>query len=300
MEGTGCVYNMSMPLNWHPMGTCILTLVLSLLGVAATTASILKEDFDGLDERNWDQGWIHSEAIDKQDAGRLQMTENPWLPSNKGLLAGQNFSYFNSVRPLDVEFDNLNKDLVLQFSVRFLPGAECVGGYVKLLSQGPSNSFTPEEFTGNSDYSLMFGPDNCGEQIIQFWLRSRNVLKYPKTQQLDTLQMNRTLHTEVTDVRSHMYTLILYHDTNEWEILVDGIRRGRALIEDSFRFLPPRMILDMTATKPVEWVEDEMIPAKASSGKPPGYDDIPRFIPDMRAEKPEYGTTKKTVSGNLR
>ena len=54
---------------------------------------------------------------------------------------------------------------------------------------------------------------------------------------------------------------------------------------NSFNFLPPLHVLDRTAKKPSDWVDNEMIPI--GGGKPEGHDDIPRRIPSPTATQPE-------------
>merc|ERR1712118_499790 len=57
-------------------------------------------------------------------------------------------------------------------------------------------------------------------------------------------------------------------------------------IADDWKMLPPKTIPDPDASKPEDWVDEEMIP-DPDDVKPEGYDDIPEKIADPTATKPE-------------
>ena len=54
-------------------------------------------------------------------------------------------------------FDNKDKDLVIQFSVKHENKIDCGGAYIKLLPD-----IDQKNFGGDSPYAIMFGPDICG------------------------------------------------------------------------------------------------------------------------------------------
>ncbi|KAK8937596.1 Calreticulin-2 [Platanthera guangdongensis] len=56
------------------------------------------------------------------------------------------------------EFSNKDKTLVFQFSVKHEQKLDCGGGYMKLLS----GDVDQKKFSGETPYSIMFGPDICG------------------------------------------------------------------------------------------------------------------------------------------
>lgn len=54
-----------------------------------------------------------------------------------------------------------DKPLVVQYEVLLQEGQECGGSYLKLLSVDPSTSDL-RNFQDKTPYSIMFGPDKCG------------------------------------------------------------------------------------------------------------------------------------------
>lgn len=67
---------------------------------------------------------------------------------------------------ISAEFDKTiestkDKTLVLQFSTKWPNGIDCGGGYMKVL---PKQSLEGKQdtFNGDTEYSIMFGPDVCG------------------------------------------------------------------------------------------------------------------------------------------
>lgn len=54
-------------------------------------------------------------------------------------------------------------------------GLECGGAYVKLLSK--SDSLILEQFTDKTPYTIMFGPDKCGNDAkLHFIFRHKHPL----------------------------------------------------------------------------------------------------------------------------
>merc|ERR1712080_547427 len=100
---------------------------------------------------------------------------------------------------LSKPFSNRGKDLVIQFSVKHEEHkySFCGGGYIKLL---PSN-LVQKNFGGDSDYSIMFGPDLCGYDISRIHL----IFNDGKT----NLLKNEEIKMEYGDKNefTHVYTL---------------------------------------------------------------------------------------------
>lgn len=59
-------------------------------------------------------------------------------------------------KPLDP-----SKGLVVQFETTYSKGYGCGGSYLKLLTY--DERFSPSELHDETPYSVMFGPDKCGE-----------------------------------------------------------------------------------------------------------------------------------------
>lgn len=57
-----------------------------------------------------------------------------------------------------------DKPLILQYEVKHERAAGCGGAYLKLVSQPAQGAFRPQHFDADTPYSLLFGPDVCGDK----------------------------------------------------------------------------------------------------------------------------------------
>ena len=285
--------------------------------------SYFREDFEPVGSKDGiPHGWTVSSALPDADRGTFKRSANPLIVTglDYGLRTEDPLRYYAISKPLNRKIRNLGRTLIVQFSLRFeQKEIICAGGYIKLLMGSELEPFKGESFDSRSDYALMFGPDICGTSRIHFILRGEQHTQMesgktgtaPHSQKgsvhhsmgtgdnkhdaksdnifsVKHLPMKRAIELDgQTEYRSHMYTLAIYGADNTWEILVDDITRERGNLTDSFNFLPPLLVSDVSATKPLDWVDDEFVPAFGSAGKPDGYDDIPREIPDPEAEQPD-------------
>jgi len=64
---------------------------------------------------------------------------------------------------LDRPFEFNTKPLLIQYEVNFQNGVDCGGAYIKLLSQ--SKGLDLAKFTDKTPYTIMFGPDKCGNDF---------------------------------------------------------------------------------------------------------------------------------------
>jgi calreticulin len=133
-----------------------------------------------------------------------------------------------------------------------------------------------EDFSGDTPYSIMFGPDICGYSTKKVHVILTKDGKNHLTK--------KDIPCE-TDELTHVYTLLLKPD-NSYEVLVDTVSRHNGTLYEDYDILPARTIKDPEATKPEEWDERERIPDEADV-KPEGYDDIPAKVVDPDAKKPE-------------
>lgn len=62
------------------------------------------------------------------------------------------------------------KPLIIQYEVLFQEGQECGGAYIKLLSDSDENK-NINKFTDLSPYTIMFGPDKCGNDFKVNYLK---------------------------------------------------------------------------------------------------------------------------------
>ncbi|EPY74184.1 calmegin-like isoform 2 [Camelus ferus] len=164
-----------------------------------------------------------------------------------------------------------------------------------------------ENFYDKTSYTIMFGPDKCGEDYkLHFIFRH----KHPKTgvfEEKHAKPPDVDLKKFFTDRKTHLYTLVINPD-DTFEVLIDQtvVNKG-SLLEDVVPPInPPKEIEDPSDKKPDDWDErvkipdpsavkpedwDESEPAQiedSSVVKPDGWlDDEPKFIPDPNAEKPE-------------
>jgi len=169
------------------------------------------------------------------------------------------------------EFSNKNKPLIIQYSVKHEQHIDCGGAYMKILPAGLDQT----DFSGDSSYNIMFGPDICGNTK-----RVHVILTYKGKNHLIKGTDIRADHDEWT----HLYTLILRPDRS-FEVLVDNreVRKGSLL--DNWDFLPSKQIKDPSISKPDDWVDEKDI-VDSEAVKPEGWDDIPKQIPAPAGTRP--------------
>jgi len=170
------------------------------------------------------------------------------------------------------EFSNVDKDLVLQYTVKHGQNLDCGGGYIKLMPKGVDQ----ENFNGDSPYNIMFGPDICGSSTRKTHL----IFNYKGTNHL----IKKDIKCE-TDTFTHLYTLVLRPD-NTYQVQIDGKEVASGSLKEDWEMLPAKEIKDPKASKPSDWVDNKMM-ADPTDAKPEGWDDIPRQIQDPEAAKPE-------------
>ncbi|KAJ0041757.1 hypothetical protein NL108_007378, partial [Boleophthalmus pectinirostris] len=227
------------------------------------------------------------------------------VPGDKGLVLKSRAKHHAVAALLNKPFVFKDDPLVVQYEVNFQDGIDCGGAYIKLLSD--EGDLNLEQFHDRTPYTIMFGPDKCGEDYkLHFIFRHENPLnkdieeKHAKRADVDLKKF-------YTDKKTHLYTLVLNPD-NSYEMFIDqsSVSRGNLLHDVVPPVNPPREIDDPKDSKPEDWDErakipdpeavkpedwDEEAPAKIEDPdalKPEGWlDDEPEFVPDPSAEKPE-------------
>jgi calreticulin len=245
----------------------------ALLCVAAVSAEVyFKETF--ADGEAWKDRWVASDwKKSSGGAGEFKLSAGKFYgdaEADKGIQTSQDARFY-SLSSKMTEFSNKDKDLVIQFSVKHEQKIDCGGGYVKILPTG----FDPKKFSGDDDYTIMFGPDICGATKrvhVIFNYKGKNLL------------IKKTIPAE-TDELTHVYTLIVKPD-NTYEVRIDGNKKESGNLADDWDFLKPKKIKDPDQSKPKDWVDEAKID-DPNDKKPEGYDDIPKQIADPEAEKPE-------------
>ncbi len=190
---------------------------------------------------------------------------------NRGFKTTESMRFYAATSKLDSVFNNKDKTLVFQFSVKHEQILECGGGYLKLLP----NDTEVDSFNGESPYYLMFGPDVCGNIRRVHCIISYKGKNYLIKKQIDP----------PTDKLTHLYTFVFKPDQS-YEILIDNVSVAAGTLFDDWDFLPPQKIEDPKAKKPEDWVDAEFI-IDPEDKKPENWDTISEFIEDPNASKPE-------------
>jgi len=242
-----------------------------LLGVLsfATATVYFKETFP----EDWNKHWVVSDWK-KGELGTWKHTAGEWYgdaEEDKGIQTSQDARFYAISRKLDAPFSNTDKDLVIQFSVKFPQKIDCGGGYIKVYDFHQN----PKQFGGDSPYQIMFGPDICGTSTkkvhVIFNHNGKNHL------------IKKEIRAE-TDQLTHVYTLIVHPD-DTYEVRVDGDKRESGSLAADWDFMAPKTTKDPNAKKPADWVDNAKMD-DPSDTKPANWEDTPKEIPDPDAEKP--------------
>jgi calreticulin len=245
----------------------VLALV-ALILASATAEVFFEENFDD----GWEDRWVTS-TFKGGDEGTWDTTAGKYYgdADNKGLRTTTDYRWYD-ISGKTPSFNNKGKKLVLQYTVKHEQNLDCGGGYIKLAPSGVDQA----KFGGDSEYSIMFGPDICGYSTkkvhVIFTYKGKNHL------------IKKEIKPE-TDEKTHIYTLIVNPD-NTYEVQIDLKTVQTGSLYDDWDMLQPKIIKDPKAKKPEDWDEREEIP-DPSDKKPDGYDDIPKQIVDPDAKKPE-------------
>ncbi|XP_055016358.1 calnexin [Boleophthalmus pectinirostris] len=249
------------------------------------------ESFD----RDTLDGWVLSSAK-KEDADEdIAKYDGKWaveemkdtkLSGDKGLVLKSKAKHHAISAQLLRPFTFTNKPLIVQYEVNFQSGIDCGGAYVKLLTQTPDLDLA--QFVDKTPYTIMFGPDKCGEDYkLHFIFRHKN----PKTGEYEEKHAKKPdadLRTYYTDKKTHLYTLVINPD-NSFEVLVDQtvVNSGNLLTDVTPPVNPPAEIEDPDDQKPEDWDERAKI-QDPDATKPEDWDeDAPAQVPDDSAVKPE-------------
>ncbi|XP_063314520.1 calmegin [Pelobates fuscus] len=240
-------------------------------------------------------GWVLSKTT-KEDAdeeiakydGRWEVEElkENKLSGDMGLVLKSVARHHAISAKLNKPFIFDSKPLIIQYEVNFQDGIDCGGAYIKLLTDPHCQNL--EEFHDRTPYTIMFGPDKCGEDYkLHFIFRHKNPIigdydeKHAKRPEVD-------LKKYFNDKKTHLYTLVVKPD-NTFEMLIDQtvVSQG-SLLEDVIPPLnPPKEIDDPKDKKPKEWDERAKIP-DPNVVEPEDWDEGgPAQIEDVNAEKPE-------------
>ena len=179
--------------------------------------------------------------------------------------------------PIDI----LEKDLIIQYEVKFEDSLSCGGAYVKLLRQ--SDDLDIAKLNNKTPYSVMFGPDKCGSNDkVHFIIDHKNPISmiWEEKHFTDAPPIK-------SDKKSHLYTLHMKKD-NSFEIFIDtkSIKKGNLLKDMEPPFNPPAEIDDPNDKKPNDWVDEAKI-SDPTASKPNDWDENePQMVDDPKDKKP--------------
>lgn len=250
------------------------------------------EPFDAEDAiESWtlskaDKEGVESEISKYNGRWSVEAAANVPLDGDTGLVLKDKARHHAISTTLDKPFVFEDKPFVLQYEVNFQEGIECGGAYIKLLTQ--TDDLKLSEFHDHTPYTIMFGPDKCGEDYkLHFIFRHKNPLT-GEFEEKHAPKPSTNLQGFYTDKKSHLYTLVLNPD-NTFQVFVDQkvVGAGDLLKDMSPPVNPPKEIEDANDVKPSDWDERETIPDETAV-KPDDWDeDAPAEIPDPKAEMPE-------------
>ncbi|NXG62065.1 CLGN protein, partial [Hemiprocne comata] len=114
-----------------------------------------------------------TETFDGGLAGRCVCVLGRWeveklkentVPGDRGLVLKSVAKHHAISAMLTKAFVFDDKPLIVQYEVNFQEGIDCGGAYIKLLSSSDDlNLVCREYFFDKTPYTIMFGPDKCGE-----------------------------------------------------------------------------------------------------------------------------------------
>ena len=161
--------------------------------------------------------------------------------------------------------------LVIQYELQLKNRLQCGGAYIKLLSA--SEELSQEGFKAETPYTIMFGPDNCGNtNKIHFILRHRN----PLSGEWEEKHLVGPPSPEVSDGATHLYTAIVGTD-NSVNLLVDNkqVKTASLLSKTDFRpsVNPEKIIDDAADAKPEDWVDEPKMDDPEAK-KPDEWDEV--------------------------
>ena len=102
--------------------------------------------------------WVESGESKYKDQLWTFTDEGSAFQGDSYLEVATQHKHYGLSRMLDTPYQVSKHGLVMQYEVRFKAGFGCSGAYVKMLSE----KIQPEELKEDSAYSVMFGPDRCG------------------------------------------------------------------------------------------------------------------------------------------
>ncbi|KAF9906683.1 hypothetical protein BX616_000657 [Lobosporangium transversale] len=242
----------------------------------------------------WPQNWHTSNATkESSDNGEIFSYVGQWsveaphvfsgMKDDLGLVAKTPAAHHAVSASISKPIDNTEKTLVVQYEVKAQNDLVCGGAYMKLLTDS-NDGIKFKEFSNETPYTIMFGPDKCGTtDKVHFIFRHKN----PITGVYEEKHLESAPQSKVGRITS-LYTLVVRPDQT-FEIKINNqVMSSGSLLED-FKppVNPPKIIDDPKDSKPTDWVDEAKIP-DPNARKPDDWDEnAPPKIPDEKATKPD-------------
>lgn len=252
------------------------------------------EHFD--DDSIFKKQWVKSSAkkegisedISKYDGEwALEAPQKDGLFGDKGLVLKSKAKHSAISARLQRPFVFNTKPLIVQYEVLLQEGQECGGAYLKLLSDGLDTK-NLNHFHDKSPYSIMFGPDKCGnDHKLHFIFKHKNPLN-GTVEEKHCKKTQERIEEAFADKLPHLYTLILKPD-NMFEVRLDKkvVNSGSLLDDFTPSVNPPAEIDDPNDKKPEDWDEREKIPDPTAVKPEDWNEDAPPQIIDENAVMPD-------------
>lgn len=253
------------------MKSILVIALVALVGCVFSDKTVyFSEKFE--DGEKFRERWTES-TFKGAEQGKFKLSNGKFYgdaEKDMGIQTSQDARFYGISAKFDT-FSNEGKSLVVQFTVKHEQKIDCGGGYVKLYPAGLDQS----QLNGDSDYLIMFGPDICGYSTkkvhVIFNYKGKNLLTKKEIKCLD-------------DELTHLYTLVVNPD-NTYVVKIDNEKVESGTLEADWDFLAPKTIPDPAASKPEDWVDNEMMD-NPDETKPEDWDK-PEFIPDPDAKMPD-------------
>ncbi|KAF9116464.1 hypothetical protein BGX27_002496 [Mortierella sp. AM989] len=257
-------------------------------------STLIKAPFLEQFANGWTDNWQVSTATkESEKEGEIFSYIGQWaveephvflgMKGDMGLVAKSAAAHHAISASIPEVVDNTGKTLVVQYEVKAQDGLACGGAYLKLLTDS-LDGVKFKEFSNETPYTIMFGPDKCGTtDKVHFIFRHKN----PVSGNYEEKHLQKAPQTKLSKL-SNLYTLVVRPDqTFEIRINGDVVSSGSLLKDFEPAVNPSREIDDPKDTKPTNWVEEAKIP-DAKAVKPEDWDEnaLPR-IPDENATKPK-------------
>jgi len=223
--------------------------------------------------------WTH--ASDEKYQGKFTL-EQGVVEGDRDMMIPNEAKHYGIAQKVEVDPAD-HDELVVQYDVKYEHGLTCSGSYLKLIKSPFSDL---DKIEDGLPYSIMFGPDRCGQNN-----RVHFIFQYPNkvTGELQEHHMLDPPQIAGMDRKTHLYTLVIKREEFKMKIDNEVVRSGK--ISDPSEFspplTPPEEVDDPEDVKPKDWEDQSEVP-DPEDRKPDDWDENePRMVADPEANMPE-------------